>query len=81
MDLIIRLIVGGVIGWLASIIMKTNAQMGIIANVVVGVVGMAIGSWLAGLLGIAGGTLVSWLVSIAGAVILIAVLKKLGMFK
>ncbi len=81
MDLIVRLIVGGIIGWIASIIMKTNAQMGIVANVVVGVVGMAIGAWLASLLGIAGGTVVSWLVSIAGAVILIAVLKKLGMFK
>ena len=42
MALIVTLIVGGIIGWLASIVMKTNAQMGMIANIVVGIVG----SWL-----------------------------------
>jgi len=36
MELIIQLIVGGVIGWLGSIVMKTNAQMGMIANIIVG---------------------------------------------
>ena len=39
MGLIVSLIIGGVVGWLASIAMKTNAQMGLIANVVIGVVG------------------------------------------
>ena len=53
MDLIISLIIGGVVGWLASIVMKTNARMGWIANVLVGVVGSALGFWIAGLLGIA----------------------------
>ena len=51
MNLIISIIIGGVIGWLASIVMKTNAQMGIIANVLVGIVGGALGHWLAGQLG------------------------------
>ena len=51
MQLVILLVVGGVIGWLASIIMKTNAQMGIIANVVVGVVGTILGFWIASQLG------------------------------
>jgi uncharacterized membrane protein YeaQ/YmgE (transglycosylase-associated protein family) len=81
MGLIMQLIVGGIVGWLASIVMKTNAQMGIIANVVVGIVGAAIGGWIASALGIVGGTVVQWLISIAGAVIFIAILKKLGLFK
>ena len=42
MQLIVTLIVGGIIGWLASVLMKTNAQMGVIANVV-GIVGSALG--------------------------------------
>jgi len=48
MNLIVTLIIGGVLGWLASIVMKTNAQMGLIANIVVGVVGAWLGGWLAG---------------------------------
>ena len=47
------IIIGGVIGWLASLIMKTNAQMGLIANIVVGVIGSLIGHWAAGALGLA----------------------------
>jgi len=47
---IVTLIVGGVVGWLASILMKTNAQMGIIANIVVGIIGSSLGFWLAGVL-------------------------------
>ena len=82
MQLVILLVVGGIIGWLASIIMKTNAQMGIIANVVVGVVGTLLGFWIAGQLGfVAGSAIVGWLISIGGAVLLIAVLKLLNIFK
>jgi uncharacterized membrane protein YeaQ/YmgE (transglycosylase-associated protein family) len=39
MNIIVTLIIGGIIGWLASLIMKTNAQMGILANIVVGIIG------------------------------------------
>jgi uncharacterized membrane protein YeaQ/YmgE (transglycosylase-associated protein family) len=53
MNWIITLVVGGIIGWLASLLMKTNAQMGIIANVIVGIIGSTVGFWLAGVLGIA----------------------------
>jgi uncharacterized membrane protein YeaQ/YmgE (transglycosylase-associated protein family) len=82
MDLIVSLIIGGIVGWLASIVMKTNAQMGLIANVLVGVVGSALGFWLAGALGLAsGGAIMRWLISVAGAAILIAILKVLGIFK
>ena len=82
MQLIIGLIIGGVVGWLASIVMKTNAQMGLIANVLVGIVGSSLGFWLAGMLGLgASGPVAQWLVSIVGAAILIVILKALGIFK
>jgi uncharacterized membrane protein YeaQ/YmgE (transglycosylase-associated protein family) len=81
MNLIITLVIGGVIGWLASIVMKTNAQMGLIANIVVGVVGAWVGSWIAGAMGIAASGIGSWLLSIVGAMVLIFVLKALGIFK
>lgn len=81
MNLIIQLIVGGIIGWLASIVMKTNAQMGLIANVLVGIVGSAIGAYIAGAMGMAGGTLITWIMAVLGASILIFLLKALGIFK
>ena len=82
MHWIVTVIVGGVVGWLASILMKTNAQMGIIANVIVGIVGSALGFWLAGVLGLATyGAVAQWAVAVAGAAILIFVLKALGIFK
>jgi uncharacterized membrane protein YeaQ/YmgE (transglycosylase-associated protein family) len=82
MGLIITLIIGGVVGWLASIVMKTNAQMGMIANVLVGIVGSFLGYWLAGMLGIAAqGGILGFLISIAGAALLIFILRALGLFK
>lgn len=76
MGIIIWLIVGGVVGWLASIIMRTNAQQGILLNVVVGIVG----AFLAGLI-IGGGsineaiTIESFLWSLLGAVVLLAIVN------
>jgi len=82
MGFIVAIIIGGIIGWFASILMKTNAQMGLIANIVVGVVGSLIGHWGAGTLGIAAaGTLASWIVSLVGAAVLIAILRAIGVFK
>ena len=82
MNWIITIVVGGIVGWLASIVMKTNAQMGLIANVLVGIVGSSLGYWLAGALGLgASGAIVQWLVAVAGAAILIVILKALGIFK
>ena len=80
-NLIVWLVVGGVIGWLASIVMKTDAQQGIVLNVVVGIVGAAIGGWfLAPLLGT--GTInqdnlsiSSLVVSLLGAIILLAIVN------
>ncbi|MDR2216385.1 MAG: GlsB/YeaQ/YmgE family stress response membrane protein [Nevskiaceae bacterium] len=78
MDIIIQLVVGGVIGWLASIIMRTNAQQGIILNIIVGIVGSFIGGkLLSPLLGVSaeGFSVVSLLISLGGAVILLAVVN------
>jgi uncharacterized membrane protein YeaQ/YmgE (transglycosylase-associated protein family) len=82
MSWIIALIIGGIVGWLASIVMKTNAQMGWIANVLVGVAGSLLGTWIAGLLGIASdGGIVRFVISLAGAVLLIFILGKVGIFR
>jgi len=76
------LIVGGIIGWLASKVMKTDKQMGVIANVVVGIIGSSLGFWLAGMLGFAAyGVIAQWAVSVAGAAVLIFLLQKLGLLK
>ena len=82
MDLLVTLIVGGVVGWLASILMKTNGQMGILANVIVGIVGSFVGIALAGALGVRATTApASWIVAIVGAAVLIAILQALGVFR
>jgi uncharacterized membrane protein YeaQ/YmgE (transglycosylase-associated protein family) len=82
MGWIISLIIGGIVGWLASIVMKTNAQMGLVANVLVGIVGSSLGFWIAGLLGMEPtGGILRFVVAIAGAALLIFILGKLGIFR
>lgn len=82
MGLIMTLIIGGIVGWLASLLMKTNAQMGLLANIVVGIVGSALGHWLFGAVGLAAmGALGSWIMAVVGAVVLIAILKALKILK
>src|SRR6516162_10165442 len=79
---IVAVIEGAVVGWLASILMKTNAQMGAIANIVVGIVGSSLGFWLAGLLGLStSGPIVGWVVAVLGAALLIFILKAVGIFQ
>jgi uncharacterized membrane protein YeaQ/YmgE (transglycosylase-associated protein family) len=81
MNLIIWLVVGGIIGWLASIVMRTDGQQGIFLNIVVGIVGAMLGGWLLSPL-IGAGTLnqgdfspMGLLVSFGGAVILLVVVN------
>lgn len=82
MGFILSLIVGGIVGWLASKVMKTDAQMGLVANVLVGVIGSMLGFWLAGLLGFAAyGMIARLVVSVAGAALLIFILQKLGFLR
>lgn len=85
---IVTIIVGGVIGWLASRMMNTDEQQGAIANVVIGIVGSLLGAWLiGGVLGVgsatSAGSLSIWGViwGVLGAVILIAILKAFKILK
>jgi uncharacterized membrane protein YeaQ/YmgE (transglycosylase-associated protein family) len=77
MGLIIWLIVGGVVGWLASMIMRTDGQQGIILNIVVGIVGAFIAGLIfgGGTINNAGLSIESFLVSLVGAVILLAIVN------
>jgi uncharacterized membrane protein YeaQ/YmgE (transglycosylase-associated protein family) len=81
MNIVIWLIVGGLIGWVASMIMRTDAQQGIILNVVVGIIGSVIGGWLISpLLGAAtvnqnDFSIKGLLASLIGAVILLAIVN------
>jgi uncharacterized membrane protein YeaQ/YmgE (transglycosylase-associated protein family) len=74
---IIFIVVGGICGWLASIIMRTNAQQGIIMNIVVGIVGAIIAGLVFGDRLSAGNSfdLSAFLYSLLGAVILLAVVN------
>ena len=81
MDLIVTLIIGGVIGWLASILMKTNAQMGILANVIVGIIGSFLGTAVANAMHLTPhGQAGAYVVAILGAALLIGLLKAMGFF-
>jgi len=81
MGIILMLVIGGVIGWLASMVMRTDAQQGIVLNVVVGIVGALLGGFL--LSPLIGGAPIttgaldvrSLLVSFLGAVILLAIVN------
>jgi uncharacterized membrane protein YeaQ/YmgE (transglycosylase-associated protein family) len=75
MGIIILLIVGGVCGWLASMIMRTDAQQGVILNIVVGIVGAVISGLLFGVNMNAGITIESFLYALLGAVILLAIVN------
>jgi uncharacterized membrane protein YeaQ/YmgE (transglycosylase-associated protein family) len=76
MGIILWLIIGGVVGWLASIVMRRDGSQGVVLNIVVGIVGSVLGAWLIGpILGapsINSGqiSVASLLVSFLGAVIL-----------
>jgi uncharacterized membrane protein YeaQ/YmgE (transglycosylase-associated protein family) len=81
MNFIIWLVIGGLIGWVASMVMRTDGQQGIFLNVVVGIVGAAVGGWLLSpLFGVStinqsNFSLPGLLVSLLGAVILLAVVN------
>lgn len=80
MDWIIALIVGGIAGWLASVLMKRDASMGVFLNIVVGCVGSVIGNMIAGpLLGISGSvqefSLKGLLVAVLGASVLLGIVN------
>ena len=72
------IIIGGLAGWIASKFMKTDAQQGILLNIVVGVIGGLIGGWVFGLFGVdveSAGWFFSFLTCLAGACILLFLVK------
>lgn len=74
--LLVWLVIGGVVGWLASIVMRTDAQQGIFLNVIVGIVGAFIGGLLfGGSINNGAITPMTFLVSLVGAVILLAIVN------
>ena len=80
MGILVWLIVGGVVGWLASIIMRTDGQQGILLNVVVGIVGALLAGFVVSpMLGIGtindGISLATFLVSLVGAIVLLAIVN------
>ena len=81
MNLIIWLMVGGILGWLASIVMRRDAQQGILLNVVVGIVGAFLGGFLlspllgAGTINLNHFSVMGLVVSFLGAVILLAIVN------
>jgi uncharacterized membrane protein YeaQ/YmgE (transglycosylase-associated protein family) len=81
MNIIVWLIIGGIVGWIASLIMRTDGQQGILLNIVVGVVGAFLGGLLlspilgAGTINNSGLSVGTFVVSLGGAVILLAIVN------
>lgn len=82
MGLIITILAGAFIGWIASMIMKTNASMGAIANIICGIIGAFVGGMLANLIGTrtngANFDIKSLIFGIIGACIVIAIYKAIS---
>lgn len=80
MGIILWIIFGGLVGWVASLIMHTDAAQGTILNIVVGIVGALIGGWIMssiGKYGVTGFNIYSFLVALLGSIVLIGIIKLL----
>jgi len=77
MGIIIWLIIGGIVGWLASLVMRTDAQQGILLNIVVGIVGAFLGGLIfnRGNINEAPLSVTAFIVSLIGAVVLLAIVN------
>jgi uncharacterized membrane protein YeaQ/YmgE (transglycosylase-associated protein family) len=77
MGLILWLIIGGVVGWLASIVMRTDAQQGIFLNIIVGIVGAFLGGlvFTGGSINNSGLSVYTFLTSLVGAIVLLAIVN------
>jgi uncharacterized membrane protein YeaQ/YmgE (transglycosylase-associated protein family) len=76
MGIILWLVIGGIVGWLASKIMKTDAQQGVLANILIGILGAFLGSQLLGGYSInAGISIRSIVISLFGAVVLLGLIN------
>lgn len=78
MGIILWIVFGALVGWIASLVMKTDGEQGVLLNVIVGIVGAVIGGWIMtslGESGVSGFNLYSFIVALVGAVVLIATIK------
>jgi len=77
MGIIVWLVVGGIVGWLASLVMRTDAQQGIILNIVVGIIGAFIGGMIfsRGDINNAPLSVTAFIISLVGAIILLGIVN------
>lgn len=78
MEFLIWIVFGAIVGWVASMIMKTDGQQGLILDIVVGIVGAVLGGWIMNFFGqggVGGFTIYSFLVALLGAVVLLAIVR------
>jgi uncharacterized membrane protein YeaQ/YmgE (transglycosylase-associated protein family) len=76
MGIILWIVFGAIVGWVASMIMKTND--GVFMDIIIGIIGAVVGGWLMsffGQAGVSGFNLYSFLVAVLGAVVLLAIVK------
>ena len=78
MEILLWILFGGLAGWLASLIMKTDGQQGVLLNIIVGIIGAVIGGFVMrffGMADVSGYNLYSFVVAVIGAVVLLAIVK------
>ena len=78
MDILLWIVFGAAVGWVASLLMHTDGQQGIILNIVVGIVGAVVGGWImnaVGQSGVVGFSIYSFMVALLGAVALLYIVK------
>ena len=80
MGILLWIIFGALVGWIASLVMKTDAEQGAFLNIIVGIIGAVLGGWIMsffGQTGVTGFNLYSFIVSLVGAIVLIAIVRAL----
>lgn len=78
MELILWIVFGAIVGWLASVIMKTSGQQNLLLDIIVGIIGAVLGGWIFSFFGAApaeGFSFYSFVVALIGAVVLLAIVK------
>jgi uncharacterized membrane protein YeaQ/YmgE (transglycosylase-associated protein family) len=80
MGIILWIVFGAIVGWLASVIMRTNGQQNLLLDIIVGIVGAVLGGWIMTMLGQDSGggfNFYSFVVALLGAIVLLAIVKAL----
>lgn len=78
MGILLWIVFGALVGWIASLIMKTDAEQGPLLNIIVGIIGAVLGGWIMNFFGQSGTTgfnLYSFVVALLGAIVLIAIVR------